>query len=558
MRFRAMVHPTGALLVVSGCLAPRLGAAPDWPMWLQNPTHTPACEMEATGVLQTDWRIPCGGLFGSPVVYQGGVYFASRDGKIYAIDDATGETRWVVQVIEPGTELPDPSAKPDEFWRRYERGFLGTPAVDDRFVYVGGLDGVCRALDCGTGAVAWSQDLLGPISDSPLLTPESVVIGTRLGELFALERGKGEPRWDYSAGAPINSSAAFAEGLVVVGTGRGVAAIDASTGNATWEAAFTDGAKCDASPVIADGRVYAASWSGKVAALNLADGQVLWEQQVGDRPIFAAPTVAAGKVFVATTGGAIAALDAVTGVSLWKGQLQGGAAYPAPLPCGPVLVTAANSSCLEVFEIDSGRRVSQVPLATHPLIHGTPTFTDTAIYLPSEALSGNPRGEVQKLHFGPYQPRGETLKSREAVTVICLELGLIVLGDTEKYNGWGMVRLRPTVETVAFNRLRALGGITDPWAWRYADLTRYQLAALLHKLLWDPNALGAGLPAVTPARLADAERFPHWCFDTPELVVGAGLMQAKDGSFAGHDLVTWSELRKTVERIKELLPETPR
>jgi outer membrane protein assembly factor BamB len=525
-------------------------AATNWPMWLENPTHTPTPALEPAGVLQTAWRVRCGGIFGSALVFDGRVYFASRDGFVYAIDDATGQTMWNAPLVAPGTELREAETPLRQAWRWYERGFLATPAADEQRVYVGGMDGVFYALDRSTGAVAWRQDLMAAMASSPVLTPQLVVVGTRGGDLFGMGRATGEPQWLYEASGPINSSPAFADGKVVVGTAASVVAVDVATGEPAWEAPGPD--KLDSSPCIVDGRVYIADWAGKVIALDLADGAVLWEQQVGDQPIFASPTVAHDLVFVATTRGRAAALDVDTGIPVWEASVQGGAAYASPVACGTVLLLGTNSGHLSAIDVMTGDALASAFPGVHGYIHGTPTVTDQGIYVSAEAGATCATGYVIKMTFGPYAPRADQLRACEVAALVCLELGLFEDSRMGEEDGWASVRQPEGLEKAAVEQLQELGVVTQPWLWR-STMSRYQLAALFHKLFWEPNPLNIGLPQYTETTLIDFDAFPAWCNETPPKVVGLGLMEAIDDEFRGRDSVTLTQLEASLKRAKELL-----
>jgi len=541
------ILPTFALLLV---VDPPARAATDWPMWLENPSHSPTADLKPAGVFQEAWRVKCGGIFGSAVVHDGTVYFASRDGFLYAVDDETGQTLWNAQLVPPGTELRERVAGRLEWWQRCETGLLATPAVDGERVYIGGLDGVFHARSRETGDPAWGQELAAAIVSSPVLTPKLVVVGTRGGGLFALDRVTGEPQWLYEAGGPINSSPASADDKIVVGTAVGVVAVDAATGEAAWEARYPD--KFDASPCIVDGRVYIGNWAGEVVALDLNTGEVVWEQQVADRPIFASAAVAHDLVFAATTGAKIAALDVDTGAPLWETFVQGGATYASPLVCGTVVLVGTNSGHLSLIDIPSGRPLIDLRTSAWRYIHGTPTVTDRAIYVASEAIAGPVVGSVQKMVFGPYTPRAEHLRAREVAAVVCLDLKLFEERERRRSEGWDRIYRPSTIESDARTKLRQLGVITQPWHWE-STINRYQLAALFDKLLWDPNPLSVRLPAYTEALLADAAQFPRWGYETPPKVVGLGLMQAIDGEFRGSDPVTLPDLRASLERAQELV-----
>ena len=80
-------------------------------------------------------------------------------------------------------------------------------------------------------------------------------------------------------------------------------------------------------PVVADGRVFAASRSGTLTALDAETGEVLWRDRHPYTESWATPTYAAGKLLVfrgnsaapkGKEGGGIWCHDAQTGKLLWR------------------------------------------------------------------------------------------------------------------------------------------------------------------------------------------------------------------------------------------------
>jgi outer membrane protein assembly factor BamB len=82
----------------------------------------------------------------------------------------------------------------------------------------------------------------------------------------------------------------------------------------TWEFA-TDG-YVDADLVAGDGRLYVASWDGKLRAMN-DQGEVLWIKNLGDT-LDATPALAGGQIFVQSWSREVYALDAASGDVRWR------------------------------------------------------------------------------------------------------------------------------------------------------------------------------------------------------------------------------------------------
>lgn len=83
-----------------------------------------------------------------------------------------------------------------------------------------------------------------------------------------------------------------------------------------WEV-DVDGLGFDAGPIIADGRVFAADHSGRVLAIDLSSGQVLWRIEL-DTGFVASPAFKDSTLYVGDYDGTLHAFDANTGKEKWQ------------------------------------------------------------------------------------------------------------------------------------------------------------------------------------------------------------------------------------------------
>lgn len=214
----------------------------------------------------------------------------------------------------------------------------------------------------------------------PVITADTLFIGTPDGNLYALDRFSGCQRWRMSVDEPIRSGITYGrvdtpEGirhLLFFGTFQGnVFAVDAGTGELVWQADVKDHAwaMVTGTPSYHDGRLYVPISSGEVAlaanpfygcctfrgalrALNAATGALLWNTHVIDEepqvtgrhylfveeygpsgaPVWSSPTLDPEnrRVYVGTgenytrpatsRSDSIVAFDMDTGTILWHQQ----------------------------------------------------------------------------------------------------------------------------------------------------------------------------------------------------------------------------------------------
>ncbi|HEY7030067.1 MAG TPA: sigma-70 family RNA polymerase sigma factor, partial [Thermomicrobiales bacterium] len=95
--------------------------------------------------------------------------------------------------VNPG---PGPTGQPVEIWRADLGADLrSSPAIVAGVLYAGGGDGKLHALDAATGAERWTFSTGGPIATSPTVAGGLVFIGSSDGDLYAVDAATGTQRW---------------------------------------------------------------------------------------------------------------------------------------------------------------------------------------------------------------------------------------------------------------------------------------------------------------------------------------------------------------------------
>jgi len=122
------------------------------------------------------WEFETGGAIAStPLVYNNTVYIGSFDRYLYAIDANSGSLRWRSEV-EAG------------------RWFWAKPVAYNNVIYAPNLDGKVYILDANTGReVVGAVDLGSPISSSPVVVGDKVIIATEEGKVYSLDASNNQP-----------------------------------------------------------------------------------------------------------------------------------------------------------------------------------------------------------------------------------------------------------------------------------------------------------------------------------------------------------------------------
>lgn len=243
--------------------------------------------------------------------------------------------------VAPPAELVDfnPVVRIDKVWSVGTKGGddvlrLGLrPAVEGDRVYAAGHGGDVRALELATGREFWRTDTDVELAGGPAVGDGVVVIGGSGGELVALDAATGAKRWQIMTGGEVLTAPTVSNGLVVTRTVDGrVRGLRVSDGGTAWsyeQPVPRLTLRGNGPPVVDGDMVFAGLDNGKVVALALATGDLLWSTTVApshgrteierlvdiDSPV----RIIGDDVFVVGYQGRVAMLARDTG-QLWWGR----------------------------------------------------------------------------------------------------------------------------------------------------------------------------------------------------------------------------------------------
>jgi outer membrane protein assembly factor BamB len=158
------------------------------------------------------------------------------------------------------------------------------PAVDGGRAYVAGHGGDVHALDLANGRDAWEEDTDLQLSGGPAVGEGIVVVGGSGGELAAFDSGTGAKRWQVTTGGEVLTAPTIASGIVVVRTVDGrLRGLRVSDGGEAWtyeQPVPRLTLRGNGAPVVDGDMVFAGLDNGKVVALSLTTGELLWSTTV--------------------------------------------------------------------------------------------------------------------------------------------------------------------------------------------------------------------------------------------------------------------------------------
>ncbi len=244
-----------------------------------------------------------------PAVSGKRVYVAERSGSVSAFDLDSGKSIW-----------------------RHKTGVAlsAGPGAGEGLVLVGSSEGELVALEADSGELRWQTEVPSEVLSVPQVYEGVVVVQTVDGAISALDAEDGKRLWIYDRTVPVltlrgTSTPLVEGGVVLAGFASGkMVALEADNGREVWDSAVAVPhgrtelqrmVDVDASPIIRGGVLYAASYQGRMVAVSLQDGRMLWNREIS---AYAGIAADRSQIYVSDADSAVWALDRRNGGALWK------------------------------------------------------------------------------------------------------------------------------------------------------------------------------------------------------------------------------------------------
>ncbi|MGM3175862.1 outer membrane protein assembly factor BamB [Dickeya lacustris] len=289
------------------------------------------------------------------------VYAADRRGTVKALDLNSGEEKW----------RADLSQKTSLLSSNTPALLSGGVSVSGNHVYVGSERAQLFALNADDGSVLWQTKVAGEVLSRPVVSDGVVLVHTSNGMLQALGESDGTIKWTVNLDMPAlslrgESAPVAAFGAAIVGGDNGrVSAVMINQGQLIWQQRISqpNGATeiarlndVDTTPVVSGDVVYALGYNGNLTALDLRSGQISWKREIGSVNDF---IVDGSRIYLVDQDDRIVALNTSGGVVVWK---QGDLLHrnlTAPVLYNGYLVAGDAEGYLHWIDTTDGRFVSQ-------------------------------------------------------------------------------------------------------------------------------------------------------------------------------------------------------
>lgn len=245
----------------------------------------------------------------SPVLHGTVLYVADPAGRVgaYAVD--TGRQLWSVRTDEPVD---------------------GGVGFGEGLVLLGTKKAHVIALDPEKGSIVWRSEVSSEVLAPPVARSGVVVTQTIDGKMFGISAEDGSTLWMQQRTQPSlslrgTSAPVVNNGVVLSGFASGkIVAFDLKNGRSLWERTVANPRgrseierliDVDAKPIVVNNVLFAASYQGKIVAISMDNGRVLWSRDVST---YTGMDADQHNVYLTDAEGNVLAFDQRSGTGLWK------------------------------------------------------------------------------------------------------------------------------------------------------------------------------------------------------------------------------------------------
>ncbi len=339
------------------------------------------------------WRTSVGDGAGTsgarlrPTVVDGVLYAASTDGKLVALDAASGKSLWSKSSRTHG-------------WfgwgdkKRKDAQYAGGPAVNGDLLAVGTLDGHVYAVNAKDGNPRWDVEVSSEVLASPVIVGDMVVVRTGDGRIYALDAASGQRRWVYDQGTvPLlslrgNGSLLAANGVLFFGSDDGkLVALRQDNGAKLWEQKLASGEgrteidrlnDADGAILLDGSTLYGTAYHGNLAAVDGPSGRPLWTRPFSS---FESPAINDHAVFGVNDESVVWAFDKNGGADMWKNDALKYRWLSGPAVQGNYVVVGDLEGYVHWLQTGDGalaarERLSKKPIRAQPLVVGDTVYVE--------------------------------------------------------------------------------------------------------------------------------------------------------------------------------------
>ena len=306
----------------------------------------------------------------TPSHIQGKVFVADVRGNLLAIDATSGNTLW-----ENDADL----------------SITGGPGSSKTHTMIGSEEGDVLAYASDNGDFLWQAKVSSEVLAAPQEAYGIVVVRTVDGKIFGLDANDGSRLWIYDRTVPAltlrgTSNPVITGDVVIAGFDGGrLAAIELHTGKLIWETSISLASgrsqlermvDIDSEPVIIGNDIYVATYQGRLASVALENGRITWTRDISS---YAGLTSDGNNIYITDDQSHVWALERSSGNSIWKQENLFARQVTAPATIGDLVVVGDLEGYLHWMDKSSGQFVARTRVSKNPIL-APPVAVEDIIY----------------------------------------------------------------------------------------------------------------------------------------------------------------------------------
>ncbi len=319
----------------------------------------PLPDVEAPLRLAETWSRDVGGAGEKyfrlvPATDNRAVYATAPEGGLVAVEKGTGKLLWS---------------------RRLDAEITGGVGVGEGLVVVGTIGGDVLAFNTEDGSDEWQQRVSSEVLAPPAIGAGRAVVRAVDGRVFGLATTDGAPAWSFREAVPSlslrgASAPLVTQGVAIIGFASGkLVAVRVDDGRILWDLTVSEPrgrnevermVDIEGQPLLFGNVLYAASFQGKLMAIDLRDRRILWARDLSTYNDIA---VDADNVYVADDDGDVFAIDRLTGTLLWRQEQLARRDLSAPAVLGGYVIVGDYQGYLHVLDKTDGRPQGRIKLS---------------------------------------------------------------------------------------------------------------------------------------------------------------------------------------------------
>jgi outer membrane protein assembly factor BamB len=334
-------------------------------------------KFQSTATITRVWSASVGSsapklLLGLSLAAEGDALFAANhNGEVVALRQADGRRMW-----QTSTRLP----------------LTGGPAAGEGLVVIGGSHGHVVALDAANGQIKWRSFINSELLSAPVVTKDVVVLRTVDGRIAALRTSDGVQAWSAEQQVPRLSLRGIARPIVagelaISGFDNGrVMAVQLADGATAWDADVSPASgktelervnDVDTQVVAQGDSVYAVTFQGKAANIDLQTGQVQWTRDVSS---YSGLALDDQNIYITTAEGSLVKLVARNGIEEWNSSVLARRRLSPPAVLGDLVAVGDYDGYVHFFDRRTGKLAGRIH-ALSKRVSAEPVVSGDTLYM---------------------------------------------------------------------------------------------------------------------------------------------------------------------------------